>query len=182
MFSIKISKYPTKSQNKINTEKMKIATLVYVVAAGRQARDTQLVSDSQKNNAEPRGFEIGAGFNKVLAYEGMNNRTSTYSSTAVARYRSYGCWCQIGNYQGILHGRGTPVDALDEACKAWHQCRACITVDFSGNNETCHFDYIFPDKLGESIDCQINDNECTVSIFINGLSRLLSILINSLRQ
>ena len=51
---------------------------------------------------------------------------------------SYGCWCQIRNQEaeGIVPGHGTPVDELDAACKKWHQCRACTTIDFS-TEEKC---------------------------------------------
>merc|ERR1712227_480883 len=46
---------------------------------------------------------------------------------------SYGCWCQIRNLNssstGIVQGKGQPVDALDQLCKLWHQCRSCNGVD-----------------------------------------------------
>ena len=81
---------------------------------------------------------------------------------------SYGCWCQIRNTEaeGIVAGRGAPVDALDAACKAWHQCRACTTVDFS-DVETClpneiAYEVGF-DPITMRIDCQFNKNECSVS-------------------
>ena len=81
---------------------------------------------------------------------------------------SYGCWCQIRNTEaeGIVAGRGAPVDALDAACKAWQQCRACTTVDFS-DVETClpneiAYEVGF-DPITMRIDCQFNKNECSVS-------------------
>ena len=37
----------------------------------------------------------------------------------------------------ISKGRGEPVDALDAACKSWHQCRACTKID----NRNCNPSY-----------------------------------------
>ena len=81
---------------------------------------------------------------------------------------SYGCWCQIRNKEaeGIVPGRGQPVDELDAACRAWHQCRACTTVDFS-DEETCipndvAYEVGF-DPVTQRIGCQANPNECKVS-------------------
>ena len=78
---------------------------------------------------------------------------------------SYGCWCQIRNQeaQGIVPGHGTPVDELDAACKRWHQCRACITIDF-GTEGTCDPNYVGYDvgfdPVTQRIDCQFNTDEC----------------------
>ena len=81
---------------------------------------------------------------------------------------SYGCWCQIRNQdaQGIAAGHGAPVDALDEACKAWHQCRACTTVDFSADGTCDPNDVEYEvglDPYTMRIDCQFNPEECQVS-------------------
>ena len=82
---------------------------------------------------------------------------------------SYGCWCQIRNEeaQGIVPGHGAPVDELDAACKRWHQCRACTTVDFSTDgtcvpNEVNDYE-IGWDAVSQRIDCQFNPDECSVS-------------------
>ena len=86
---------------------------------------------------------------------------------------SYGCWCQIRNEEagGIVPGRGQPVDELDAVCKAWHQCRACTTVDFNSNdfdsNESCNpndvaYMVVFEPEE-QRIDCNINLDQCPVS-------------------
>ena len=81
---------------------------------------------------------------------------------------SYGCWCQIRNQEaeGIVPGHGTPVDELDAACKAWHQCRACTTVDFSAEETCIPNDVAYEvgfDPFTKRIDCQANPDECRVS-------------------
>ena len=94
--------------------------------------------------------------------------------TKVGTMLSYGCWCQIRNTEaeGIVAGRGAPVDALDAACKAWHQCRACTTADFSTDGATigaslpnkvsANYKVGF-DSITNRIDCQFNSNDCSVS-------------------
>ena len=77
----------------------------------------------------------------------------------------YGCWCRLRNEEagGIVAGHGAPVDALDEACKAWHQCRACTEIDFqscSPNNVAYEVGF---DPVTMRIDCQFNPTDCKVS-------------------
>ena len=148
---------------------MKIAALVSVVAAGRQARDAQFYesSDVEQRNGL---FRESVGLARLLNFHlsqlpGDGDAHLAYTG----RMLSYGCWCQIRNTAagGIVPGHGAPVDALDEACKAWHQCRACIAMDFTTDDETCETDYSIPYRYGEPVPCQNNSGECTVSIFIN---------------
>ena len=77
----------------------------------------------------------------------------------------YGCWCRLRNEgaAGIVAGHGTPVDALDEACKAWHQCRACTSVDFQTCNPNNIAYEIGFDVVTQRIDCKYNPSDCTVS-------------------
>ena len=86
---------------------------------------------------------------------------------------SYGCWCQIRNQEaeGIVPGHGTPVDELDAACKRWHQCRACTTIDFS-TEEKCDpnkVDYeVGIDSMSinmhpQRLTCESNEDQCRVS-------------------
>ena len=63
----------------------------------------------------------------------------------------YGCWC----FQGELsnQGKGTPVNALDRACKNRNLCKRCMKIDDS----SCNVDnttYITPNHVDihESID------------------------------
>ena len=160
---------------------MKIAALVAVVSAGRQARDAQLneSSDVEQRNAN---FGESTGLARLLMFyldqlPGDGDANGEY----VGRMLSYGCWCQIRNTAagGIVPGHGDPVDALDEACKAWHQCRACTAMDFSTDDETCNTDYSIPYRYGEPVQCQNNSDECTVSIFINDLYRRKDVMMTS---
>ena len=78
----------------------------------------------------------------------------------------YGCWCRLRNFEagGIVKGHGPPVDALDSACKAWHQCRKCTSVDF----KTCDpndIDYeIGFNTQSQRINCESNSVQCSVSL------------------
>ena len=78
----------------------------------------------------------------------------------------YGCWCRLRNFEagGIVKGHGPPVDALDSACKAWHQCRKCTSVDF----KTCDpndIDYeIDFNTQSQRINCELNSAQCSVSL------------------
>jgi len=79
---------------------------------------------------------------------------------------SYGCWCQIRNQaaQGIVPGRGAPVDAIDELCKAWTQCRSCTTIDSAGGScdpNEVPYEVGF-DPTTNRIDCQFNSNDCAI--------------------
>ena len=137
---------------------MKIAALVSIVAAGRQARESQLTLE---NSRETIGVAQVFGYYK---YKIPGNE-----DIEPELYLSYGCWCQIRNEAagGLVPGHGAPVDALDEACKAWRQCRACVAIDFS-NDETCDTVYRAPQIYGRPLMCHnIKHTECTVSNFHN---------------
>ena len=46
------------------------------------------------------------------------------------KYEQYGCYCfQKGLYSSHFTGRGTPVDAIDQACFKFHQCQRCLGID-----------------------------------------------------
>ena len=80
----------------------------------------------------------------------------------------YGCWCRIRNEEaaGIVPGHGTPVDALDEACKAWHQCRACTSLDFQTCNPNNIAYEVGFDPVINRISCQFNPSNCSVSNYM----------------
>ena len=146
---------------------MKIAALVCVVAAGRQARDAQL---NESSDVEQRNvlYRESAGLAQLLWYH-LARLPGDQDAIRIDRWLSYGCWCQIRNQPagGIVPGHGAPVDALDEACKAWHQCRACTTIDFGPDDGRCDTLYSAQTTYvldGEPPQCQINRDECTVSI------------------
>ena len=79
----------------------------------------------------------------------------------------YGCWCRIRNEEsgGVVAGHGNPVDAIDAACKAWHQCRTCTSVDFNSCDPKSGVNYeISYNPIIQRIDCQFNPGQCAVSI------------------
>ena len=78
----------------------------------------------------------------------------------------YGCWCRLRNFEagGIVKGHGAPVDALDSACKAWHQCRKCTSVDFKSCDPN-DIDYeVGFDIQSQRISCEFNSSQCSVSL------------------
>ena len=84
----------------------------------------------------------------------------------------YGCWCRMRHRPNFfssvpvfLPGHGSPVDALDEACKAWHQCKACTSKDFNSCNPEIVAYEIGYDPQTERIDCQFNPSDCEVSSY-----------------
>ena len=78
----------------------------------------------------------------------------------------YGCWCQIRNQSGgFFTGHGTPVDALDLACKSWYQCKACTTIDFSACSPRAGYQIDFH-PITQRIDCTSNSSECSVRILL----------------
>ena len=89
----------------------------------------------------------------------------------------YGCWCRLRNEEaaGIVSGHGTPVDALDEACKAWHQCRACTSMDFQTCNPNNIAYEVGFNPISMRIDCQWNPSDCDVSNNILSVDALPSV-------
>ena len=81
----------------------------------------------------------------------------------------YGCWCRIRNEYGgieaggIVPGLGTPVDALDEACKTWHQCKACTSIDFQSCNPNDVYYEIAHNPNSKRLTCSLNSEDCSVS-------------------
>ena len=96
--------------------------------------------------------------------------------TLTGKLLDYGCWCRIRlwNDDGgfpltsptLLPGHGTPVDALDEACKAWHQCKACASKDFNSCDPKDVVYEVGYDFYAERIDCQWNPSDCQVSSYL----------------
>ena len=174
---------------------MKIAALVSVVAAGRQARDAQSLFNKmlgdhnnnvdQRNSAFSETDSLTQIFGFYMQSKGKVLSSSVHWALIISRIMilnqlkgqdfskvidmlSYGCWCQIRNKEapGIVPGHGTPVDELDAACKRWHQCRACTTVDFSTDGTCNPNDVAYEvgfDPVTMRIDCQFNPDECSVS-------------------
>ena len=152
---------------------MKITNLVAIVTAGRTARDAKSLFDkmlgSQEDLNERRNYPMPEteGLHKLSgAYlQIIGGFSGSGMNSKIDSMLSYGCWCQIRNQQanGIVAGHGAPVDALDEACKAWHQCRTCTALDFSNNDEACDgndviYDIGFKPGTPFRFDCQVNRN------------------------
>lgn len=47
----------------------------------------------------------------------------------------YGCWCHFGSQAG--KGRSSPVDQVDELCKALQQCYRCAAYDAKAEGQSC---------------------------------------------
>ena len=74
----------------------------------------------------------------------------------------YGCWCRLN--EEIISGHGTPVDAIDEACKAWHQCRKCTSIDFKSCDPSDVTYDVGLDHMTLRITCENNPSSCGVSM------------------
>ena len=95
---------------------------------------------------------------------------------------NYGCWCQLRGdtprgkvkfslqtNQSVIKGQGEPVDALDAACKEWHQCRACTKIDDRSCNPNDAPFYTFDysnfsgagnDLCGKNEGCALHNCQC----------------------
>ena len=91
--------------------------------------------------------------------------------TLGSKLLDYGCWCRLrtrqdfSNEVALVPGHGSPVDALDEACKAWHQCKACTSKDFNSCNPEIAAYELWWDPQTQRIDCQFNPSDCQVSSY-----------------
>ena len=93
----------------------------------------------------------------------------------VKKIGNYGCWCQFdknieGRHSIILSildhclGRGTPVDALDDLCRKWHQCRSCTKIDDQSCDQNLGQHYgIGYDHDVQRVTCATN-SECVINI------------------
>ena len=75
---------------------------------------------------------------------------------------NYGCWCQLRNTEvdGVVPGRGVPVDSLDELCRSWQQCIACVVQD------ECDWDSGIPYEIGfdpveNQVHCRSSAEGCS---------------------
>ena len=135
---------------------MKIAALVSIAAAGRQARDAQSILERKPTHATQYLGEI----------LGLYLMITNQDTGLAAKLLDYGCWCRINNQDRIVHGN--PVDAIDAACKEWHQCRACTAIDFNSCDPNGIVDYkalINPNK--NRFDCQQNSEQCSVRLRVS---------------
>ena len=48
---------------------------------------------------------------------------------------NYGCWCYFGD--NMSHGRGIPVNKVDQVCRALNYCYTCVRMDESENFKSC---------------------------------------------
>lgn len=48
----------------------------------------------------------------------------------LGKYVYYGCYCFSDAQYELDAGKGKPVDAIDSACKRFHQCYRCVEKDF----------------------------------------------------
>lgn len=57
----------------------------------------------------------------------------------LGKYVYYGCYCFSDAQYELDAGKGRPVDAIDSACKSFHQCYRCVNKDFvqDAGQENC---------------------------------------------
>lgn len=48
---------------------------------------------------------------------------------------NYGCWCYFGD--NMSHGRGIPVNKVDQVCRSLNYCYTCVRMDESENFKSC---------------------------------------------
>ena len=91
--------------------------------------------------------------------------------TIVEDLTNYGCWCQIRNKEidGVIAGKGEPIDILDGFCRDWQHCITCLKSD------GCEWDSGIPYEVGfngKRIICDSSPegcsrNTCMVSIVLS---------------
>ena len=93
----------------------------------------------------------------------------------------YGCWCQLRRDNDVrmgkinsfktdlfnsFKGRGTPVDARDEACQRWHQCHACTKIE----DPTCNQRQMYGFWQQKALDGNNNYIPESFDVFCNSSS------------
>lgn len=58
----------------------------------------------------------------------------------LGKYVYYGCYCFSDAQYQLDAGHGKPVDAIDSACKRFHQCYACVKKDFVEEKQQANCD------------------------------------------
>jgi len=92
----------------------------------------------------------------------------------LGKYVYYGCYCFSDAQYELDAGKGKPVDAIDSACKRFHQCYRCIEKDFvedkqqsncEGTNRSYRFKGIIdPVTQQKQIICLNNEGSCKRAI------------------
>lgn len=92
----------------------------------------------------------------------------------LGKYIFYGCYCFSDAQYELDAGHGKPVDAVDGACKAFHQCYSCVNKDFvegkgqakcDGTGRSYRFKGIIdPVTGGKEIQCLNEEGSCRRSI------------------
>ena len=90
------------------------------------------------DNGERRYDDLEAIANKYWRKQGLTGKDKFDER----KYWAYGCHCFIlGDRPMTKMGKGSPVDALDNKCKAYKDCQKCVRggSDIKGGNkgETC---------------------------------------------
>lgn len=92
----------------------------------------------------------------------------------LGKYVFYGCYCFSDAQYELDAGKGRPVDAIDSACKSFHQCYRCVNKDFvqeagqdncDGTSRSYRFKGIVdPVTQQKQIVCLNNEGTCKRSI------------------
>lgn len=87
-------------------------------------RNNKIVQDNwgQKSN---NGGSSNNG-NSINMKE-QNNHALSNIGYLLADIWNYGCWCYFG--ENMSHGRGVPVNKVDETCRALNYCYTCVRID-----------------------------------------------------
>lgn len=88
----------------------------------------------------------------------------------LGKYVFYGCYCFSDAQYELDAGKGRPVDAIDSACKSFHQCYRCVNKDFvqeagqencDGSNRSYRFKGVVDEVTGKKeIVCLNNKGSC----------------------
>lgn len=72
--------------------------------------------------------------------------------------QGYGCHC-FPTHKSTIGGKGAPVDALDEACRALYRCHKCIDIEAPGECDTDQGGYKYQLIADGSVGCDSPDKK-----------------------
>merc|ERR1712110_62938 len=145
------NQFLSKNLEKSNTNLLKLmAKIIYFLALSIYAQDSDL-SD-----------EVGS--KRFRSIKAMVNGMVTSNKSDIMKYlTSYGCHCYPDRSKAV-GGNGSPVDALDAACRDLYRCKRCIEMD-GGECDVDFGTYHFRIENGRvdcsrNADCELNQCLC----------------------
>ena len=102
---------------------MKLSFAAFALASAQGT-----VEEIQFLNGEDRSYTLSeANFQSLKFLVGLHFKIKGLNDFDHNKYFRYGCHCFIMNGDDIFErGQGRPVDALDNKCKAYKDCRRCV--------------------------------------------------------